>query len=155
MLVSFDRGPERTGRLFLVAHHLVIDGVSWRILLEDLLAAYTTLAAGQPLVLPPKTTSFRTWATQLEQLPTATPSARSWTYWTSSARYWAGRLPVDEPDGSCRVADNVTVSRSLSADLDGILLHQAPAAAHTRVEELLLTALAQASSPASGGEPAD
>ncbi|MGY6217870.1 condensation domain-containing protein, partial [Methylolobus aquaticus] len=55
-----------SARLLLVIHHLVVDGVSWRILLEDLHTAYRQRVAGQPIVLPPKTASFQTWARHLE-----------------------------------------------------------------------------------------
>ncbi|MCZ9338814.1 condensation domain-containing protein, partial [Streptomyces sp. TRM76130] len=55
-------GPGATGRLLLVADHLVVDGVSWRVLLADLAAAYGELSAGRPAGLPPVVTSFRQWA---------------------------------------------------------------------------------------------
>src|SRR5262249_35055921 len=52
----------RRPRLFLTVHHLVVDGVSWRILLEDLETAYRQLGSGGPVDLGPKTTSYRQWA---------------------------------------------------------------------------------------------
>ncbi|HTU57220.1 MAG TPA: amino acid adenylation domain-containing protein, partial [Polyangiales bacterium] len=55
-----------TQRLLLVIHHLVVDGVSWRVLLEDLSSAYQSLTAGREVVLPAKTTSFQAWASRLE-----------------------------------------------------------------------------------------
>ncbi|TYC70822.1 non-ribosomal peptide synthetase, partial [Streptomyces sp. CB01881] len=66
--VFFDLGQDRPGRLLLVIHHLAVDGVSWRILLEDLQDAYRQALSGspeQPIVLPAKTTSFRDWARHL------------------------------------------------------------------------------------------
>ncbi|WP_158816196.1 condensation domain-containing protein, partial [Streptomyces bicolor] len=57
-----DAGPDRVGRLVLVAHHLVVDGVSWRILLPDLQAACEAAAAGRTPELDPVATSFRGWA---------------------------------------------------------------------------------------------
>src|SRR5436309_3236360 len=51
----------------LAAHHLVVDGVSWRILLEDLDTAYRQLVAGRPVDLGVKTTSFRDWAARLRE----------------------------------------------------------------------------------------
>ena len=53
--LALDPGGEPE-RLLWVAHHLVVDGVSWRVLLEDLESAY------RQAVLPPKTASFRDWA---------------------------------------------------------------------------------------------
>ncbi|WP_410586697.1 amino acid adenylation domain-containing protein [Amycolatopsis sp. lyj-23] len=54
-------------RLLLVAHHLGVDGVSWRILLGDLVTAYQQAAAGTAVRLPPKTVSYRAWAERLAE----------------------------------------------------------------------------------------
>ena len=59
------RYPDGGQRLLLAIHHLVVDGVSWRILLEDLKAAYEALCQGRPAGLPPKTGSFQDWAERL------------------------------------------------------------------------------------------
>ena len=56
---------ERAGRLLLVIHHLAVDGVSWRILVPDLAAAWAGVAAGRPVELAPRGTSFRGWAQRL------------------------------------------------------------------------------------------
>ena len=61
----FDAGPARAGRLWLAIHHLAVDGVSWRILVPDLAAAWQAIAAGQAVALPPRGTSFRDWAERL------------------------------------------------------------------------------------------
>jgi aryl carrier-like protein len=60
--VLADLGAGRPGRLLITAHHLVMDAVSWAILLEDLLAAYEQLRAGKQISLPRKTTSYKTWS---------------------------------------------------------------------------------------------
>lgn len=60
-----DRGPARPGRLVVVIHHLAVDGVSWRILLEDLATGGVQLAAGRAPLLGPCHTSFRRWAERL------------------------------------------------------------------------------------------
>src|SRR5437870_5706830 len=60
----FDLGA-RGQRLLLIIHHLVVDGVSWRILLEDLGGVYAALADGTPVQLPAKTASFKSWAESL------------------------------------------------------------------------------------------
>ncbi|MGZ4032451.1 MAG: non-ribosomal peptide synthetase, partial [Tumebacillaceae bacterium] len=64
-VVAFNFGHDKPSRLLLIVHHLVIDGVSWRILLEDLEMAYGQRVSGQEIKLPLKTTSFQTWAAQL------------------------------------------------------------------------------------------
>jgi len=57
----FDRGAQRNSYLFIVVHHLAVDGVSWRILFEDLQSLYWQLSQGRDPQLPAKTTSFRQW----------------------------------------------------------------------------------------------
>src|SRR3954466_9332729 len=52
----FDAGPERAGHLWLAIHHLTVDGVSWRILVPDLVAAWQATAAGRAVMLPPRGT---------------------------------------------------------------------------------------------------
>ena len=61
----FDAGAEPSGRLLLVIHHFAVDGVSWRVLAPDLAVACQASAAGQAVVLPARTTSFRHWAQRL------------------------------------------------------------------------------------------
>ena len=64
--VLYDLGPSETSRpLLLAAHHLVVDGVSWRILLEDLWTAYSQFAAGGSPALPAKTTAMQYWSERL------------------------------------------------------------------------------------------
>ena len=63
--VWFDAGAARSGRLWLTIHHLAVDGVSWRILVPDLAAAWQAIAAGQAVALPARGTSFRRWAERL------------------------------------------------------------------------------------------
>ena len=63
--VWFDAGASAPGRLLLTIHHLAIDGVSWRILLPDLAAAWSAIARGQAVALAARGTSFRRWAHRL------------------------------------------------------------------------------------------
>src|SRR5262249_47826724 len=63
--VWFDAGAGASGRLLLTIHHLSVDGVSWRILLPDLAAAWHAFANGAKPALPPRGTSFRRWAQRL------------------------------------------------------------------------------------------
>ncbi|WP_323393713.1 condensation domain-containing protein, partial [Streptomyces jumonjinensis] len=64
-VVWFDRGSAVSGRLLIVVDHLVVDGVSWRVLLPDLAGAYAGLAGGRGAGLDPVPTSFRHWAREL------------------------------------------------------------------------------------------
>src|SRR5262249_36234533 len=79
----FDLGAAQASRLFIVAHHLVVDGVSWRIMLEDLARAYQDSGPG----LPPKTTSFKDWAERLVGYAESAALASSLAWWEGLA--WA------------------------------------------------------------------
>src|SRR5213078_5327087 len=63
--VWFDAGAQRSGRLLLTIHHLAIDGVSWRILVPELAAAWSAVARGGLPAPAPRGTSFRGWAQRL------------------------------------------------------------------------------------------
>jgi amino acid adenylation domain-containing protein/non-ribosomal peptide synthase protein (TIGR01720 family) len=67
--------------LLVIVHHLVIDGVSWRVLLEDFTAAYTQKQNGQKIQLPPKTTSYQEWADQLRSYAASPRIAAEVDFW--------------------------------------------------------------------------
>ncbi|WP_236724354.1 condensation domain-containing protein, partial [Mycobacterium avium] len=84
-LVALADGSQR---VLLVLHHLVVDGVSWRILFDDLQLAYRQLASGQTLKLAPKTHSVRAWAEHLQayaQRPEAQAEVQYWHPATAAA----------------------------------------------------------------------
>ncbi|WP_164013945.1 non-ribosomal peptide synthetase/type I polyketide synthase [Pyxidicoccus trucidator] len=139
-----DAGAGRPARLMLAVHHLVVDAVSWRILLEDLAAAYAQLATGTAVRLPPKTTSFQAWASGLETLARSEKLAAERTWWLERPWSEAARLPVDFADGVNTEATSRTVRVALDADETKALLHDVPKAWHTQPPDPLLTALAQA-----------
>ena len=95
----FDRGLHKPARLLVVIHHLVVDGVSWRILLEDLQTAYQQLSSGEAMQLPPKTTSFKQWAERLTAYAQSAELQQELAYWLAAPR--AQRSPaVDYPGGA-------------------------------------------------------
>ena len=140
--VLFDRDGKSW--LFLAAHHVIVDGVSWRILLDDLDAAYRQAARGDEIDLGPKTTSFQEWSNRLVE------HVRNGSL---DDEYWQGvetsELPVDD-DGDDPETDTVSIVLD-EADTDA-LLRKAPAAYRTRINDVLLTALASALSSWTGEE---
>ena len=130
-------------RLVLVIHHLVVDGVSWRILLEDLQLAYRQLEAGQPLCLPPKTSSFQDWSRQLQDAAGSAAIAGELAYWRGQLDGADVRLPGANPDGDRTLGAAVSVASRLDAETTRQLLHQAPASYRTQINDLLLTALSR------------
>ncbi|WLG66450.1 non-ribosomal peptide synthetase [Pseudomonas brassicacearum] len=130
-------------RLLLVIHHLVVDGVSWRILFEDLQSAYRQLSSDQALQLPPKTTSARAWAEHLQGYAGSAPLQEELAYWQAQLDGVDGRLPMDNPQGGQQNRLALTVRSRLDASLTRQLLQDAPKAYRTQVNDLLLTALAR------------
>jgi non-ribosomal peptide synthase protein (TIGR01720 family) len=143
-VVWFEMGKGSSDRLLIVVHHLAVDGVSWRVLLEDLQTVYRQAVENRPIQLPPKTTSFRQWAERLRRYGEADvmkdPSSAAWL---TAQEEGSVVLPVDDPDGTDREAAAETLTVSLDERDTDALLHQVPAAYGTQINDVLLTALAQ------------
>lgn len=138
----FDLG-EQGKRLLLVIHHLAVDGVSWRILLEDLEQLYQQLSQKQSVQLPFKTTSFKKWSEFLQDYAQSSQLQQEQDYWLKKSLNKISPLPFDYPDGSNTVecADSVLVS--LSIEESRALLQDVPTAFHTQINDVLLTTLVQ------------
>ena len=127
-------------RLLIVIHHLVVDGVSWRILIEDLQKVYQQLAQGLPVVLPPKSTSFKAWAARLQEMgPGLVEDERE--YWQQVETCGAGRLPIDYRRGPNDYAAAASFATCLDPAWTAVLLNVVPSVYHTQINDLLLTAL--------------
>ncbi|MEU3370407.1 non-ribosomal peptide synthase/polyketide synthase [Streptomyces sp. NPDC006660] len=133
-------GQGTTARLLLVVHHLVVDGVSWRILLEDLESGYRQALAEEPVRLPARTTSVREWARRLRARADAGGFTDQIAHWTRTAGHCAEPLPVDG-EGANTMADVREVSVRLDPRRTNALLRQVPAVYGTRIDDVLLTAL--------------
>ncbi|XQU70462.1 amino acid adenylation domain-containing protein [Cupriavidus sp. H18C1] len=135
------RLPDGSERLLLAVHHLVIDGVSWRVLLEDLQQAYRLARDGRSIALPPKTASYKAWSQALVQHANSDDLIRQADYWRTQQ---GPELPCDRAVENDRIADAATLSLQLSPAQTQRLLKQAPVAYRTQINDLLLSALARA-----------
>jgi len=147
-------GPEGQRRLLIAIHHLVVDGVSWRVLLEDLQTVYRQLSEGQAVNLPAKTSALRDWAARLQAYASSESLREELSVWQAQLAGPAVELPVDRPLGALRNRDAETVSVRLDAERTRQLLQQAPSAYRTQVNDVLLTALARVLCRWSGHESA-
>ncbi|WP_262696505.1 condensation domain-containing protein, partial [Kordiimonas aquimaris] len=141
----FDYGPEQEGRLLLVLHHLVVDGVSWRILLSDIEIAYHQLLAGEDISLALKSSSYQQWGAALSQYADTEILERERPYWLEQLSYPIGVLPGVSQGISSTDTDviyNTTIT--LDAEQTGELLSECNKAYRTRINELLLSALLKA-----------
>ncbi|MEV6522227.1 amino acid adenylation domain-containing protein [Longispora sp. NPDC051575] len=148
-VVWCDAGP-RPGRLVLVAHHLVVDGVSWRILVPDLAGAYEAAAAGKEPTLAPVGTSFRRWARDLAAAAAARETELPlWRALLAGPDRQLGTRPVDPARDT--VASTATVTVELAPGHTAPLLTRVPEAFHAGVQDVLLTGLARALRNRTGG----
>jgi non-ribosomal peptide synthase protein (TIGR01720 family) len=138
----FDLGARRPGRLLIIFHHLVIDGVSLRIVLADLLTVYQQLARGAAAELPPKTSAFQTWARRLAAYAQEPALRGEFDYWTQIARRPLAALPVDYPGGANTYGSAQRVFASLKAGETRALLQEVPSAYGVQISDILLCALA-------------
>ncbi|MFJ6483336.1 condensation domain-containing protein [Streptomyces sp. NPDC091682] len=143
--VLLDRGAGQQGRLALVVHHLVVDGVSWRILHDDLRTCAAALAEGREPVLEPAHTPFAHWADLLRAEATSGRRSAEADRWAAALQEApqalagvraAGGLDPESPDN--------TLTLTLGPDVTGPLLTTAPGLVNGTVNDVLLTALALA-----------
>ena len=141
----FELAAAQPGRLLIVVHHLVVDGVSWRILLEDLQTVYAQLSRAEAVRLPPKTTAFKHWVERQSAYASSEALDAERRFWLAKPPTPLIRLPLDYPAG--RAANTEASARTLSVALDddetSALLHEVPQVYHTQINDVLLTALAQ------------
>ncbi|ENT5108535.1 non-ribosomal peptide synthase/polyketide synthase [Pseudomonas aeruginosa] len=130
-------------RLLVVIHHLAVDGVSWRILLEDLQTAYRQLQAGQAVALPAKTSAFKAWAERLQAHARDGGLEGERGYWLAQLEGVSTELPCDDREGAQSVRHVRSARTELTEEATRRLLQEAPAAYRTQVNDLLLTALAR------------
>ncbi|MFM0302263.1 amino acid adenylation domain-containing protein [Paraburkholderia sediminicola] len=139
----FDSGTQR--RLMIVIHHLVVDGVSWRVLLEELQALYERPDAALPAI----TTPWSVWASR--QSDYAQQAERLWqlAWWQRMLHGASAALPL-EGEGDRRLSASRVVSVKLTVDATQRLLQRGSRADGVRTEEILLAALAQTLGPWAG-----
>jgi iturin family lipopeptide synthetase B len=120
----------------LVAHHLVVDAVSWRILLEDLSDAYQQARSGHPISLPPKTSSYADWANALKAWSCSESLLREKAYWSAVESSRVDPIPADFPVTPHHYGETEVLAVNVPAPLDG-------GDAESGIQAVLLTAVAR------------
>ncbi|QKN90760.1 surfactin non-ribosomal peptide synthetase SrfAA [Bacillus amyloliquefaciens] len=149
--ISLETGPllkaglfraEDGDHLLLAIHHLVVDGVSWRILLEDFTSVYTQLKQGNEPALPPKTHSFAEFAERIKEYANTKAFLKEADYWKElEEKEVCTQLPKDRQSSDQRMKYTRTVSFSLTAEQTEQLTTNVHEAYHTEMNDILLTAL--------------
>jgi amino acid adenylation domain-containing protein/non-ribosomal peptide synthase protein (TIGR01720 family) len=140
-LLRMGAGPDR---LLLVIHHLAVDGVSWRVLQQDLLTAYQRVSSGEAIGFMPKTTSFKSWGERLLEYAETDALGGEIEFWREVAGAEFTPLPLDRIDGVNDVASTEVITVALDADETSDLLHKVPPVYRTRINDVLLTAATMA-----------
>jgi amino acid adenylation domain-containing protein/non-ribosomal peptide synthase protein (TIGR01720 family) len=144
-VVWLDAGPQADGWVLVVAHHLVVDGVSWRIVLPDLARAWQAAAAAQQPALAPAGTSFRRWAQLLAgqaRQDSRTAELPAWTAMLEAGEPLLGDRPLDRSRDTAATVRRI--SRAVPAEVAAGLLGTVPAIFGAGVDEVLLAGLTAA-----------
>ncbi len=136
--VLFECGP-RGRKLLLTAHHIIVDGVSWRIILNDLSVLLKQAGQGIPFQLPPKTASYQKWTAEIAGYCQNIPDE---LYYWEKVNNNDFQFPVDHNGGEDSLNNCRTFSEVLPAVETGLLLTKANSAYNTKSHELLIMALA-------------
>ncbi|MDP9340427.1 MAG: amino acid adenylation domain-containing protein [Acidobacteriota bacterium] len=149
-VVYFDLGAKEPGRLLFVVHHLAVDGISWRPLLEDLETAYQQLKSAQKVELPAKTASYKVWAEHLQTFSSSESLRKELPFWMATTdpvavEYALKPLAMDAKASAANIEGNARkVKVALDRDATQALLQTIPAVYNTQINDVLLTALARA-----------
>jgi non-ribosomal peptide synthase protein (TIGR01720 family) len=133
---------ESHNRILMVIHHLAIDGVSWRIILDDLEILFTGLQNGTVPELGIKSSSYRQWFEALEEYSNSNRLLTQTGYWENAENAYE-QLTTDKTyAGDVKAKDIETISMKLDAEKTELLLHEVPRVYHTEINDMLLCALA-------------
>ncbi len=138
-VVWYEMGLGKAARLLMVIHHLVVDGVSWRILLEDLQKGCESLRAKGEVEFKSKTSSYQQWAKRLKEYAQGQPVEKELEYWQGLGwENWKG-MPVDIAGGENRVRSMESVGVWLGEEETRALLQEVPEKYHTQINDVTVS----------------
>jgi amino acid adenylation domain-containing protein/non-ribosomal peptide synthase protein (TIGR01720 family) len=149
--VCFVGGDGLASHLLLVVHHMAVDGVSWRILLEDLQTGLRQLSRGETVSLPAKTASYKQWAEQMHRFAQSDEIKDQFDYWTQDSSVELARLHKDRVDGQNRFETSGVISGTVPSKTTAALLKRLPQEYHIPVEAFLVAAFGHALRPMASG----
>ncbi len=131
-------------RLLIVVHHLAIDAVSWRMLIEDLATVYQQAAAGQAIKLIAKTSPYSAWSERMRAYAESETGASERAYWESVHREMETIRRLGRGGARSKNGDSMSVRFALSRGETEQLLTEAHAAYKAQPNDILLAALGRA-----------
>jgi amino acid adenylation domain-containing protein/non-ribosomal peptide synthase protein (TIGR01720 family) len=149
-VAQFDFAHKQASRLLIAIHHLAVDGVSWRILLEDLQTGYEQASKREEIRLAAKTSSYKKWAEELKKYAESEKLKQEAEYWRGVASREVRAMRVDKDGGSNTEESAAEVVVKLSREETQELMTEVGKAYRSEINEVLLTALAMANRKWSG-----
>jgi amino acid adenylation domain-containing protein/non-ribosomal peptide synthase protein (TIGR01720 family) len=128
-------------KLFIVIHHLIIDGISWRILLEDIITVYNSLKESSTVALPLKTNSFGEWCESLDKYLKSDEMEMALQYWINKNFKHSNLISYDMESPNNTFAYNEICSFSLNSDETTDLLENINRTFNTEINDILITAV--------------
>lgn len=132
--------------LLLAIHHLVVDGISWRFLLEDFTIGYKQILLAKPVKFQPKTHSFQYWAEKLFEYANSSELCKEISYWQAIENSAVEKLIEKIPPGTTdneklKQKYNHTLNLQLEKETTHLLLNDIHRAYNTNIEDILISAL--------------
>ncbi|MFJ7187066.1 condensation domain-containing protein [Lysinibacillus xylanilyticus] len=127
--------------LLISIHHLVVDGYSWRIILEDLFNLYEQLENNLEPILPEKTHSYMSWSNELVEYSKSEKALKEIDFWNGIENSKVPTLPVDRPITENLVKDQGEVSTTLGTEYTESLMYKVPSAYNTEINDVLIASL--------------
>ncbi|MGL5148948.1 MAG: condensation domain-containing protein, partial [Clostridium sp.] len=128
--------------LYMAIHHFIVDGVSWRFIVEDFCKAYNNLNEEKRINIPSKTTSFKEWAEKLNEYANNSEVASEIDYWNDIVIDAETKFPVKKTMSNKVMNSNKLITALLSEKETELLLTDVNKAFNTEIKDILLTALA-------------
>lgn len=127
-------------RILIAIHHLLVDGVSWRILLEDLFSIYNQLSQFQEVKLLPKTDHYGTWVEALQKYATKESTKSQIPYWQSISQ----KIKKEKTSRINLIKDQKHFVFSCSKEITLALLQDLPSHYPLHINDILLAGLSYA-----------
>ncbi|MBS1518087.1 MAG: amino acid adenylation domain-containing protein [Bacteroidetes bacterium] len=141
--VLFMTEKDSDDKLLIIIHHLCVDGISWRILLEDLFSLYGNFDKDEESELPDKTLSFKDWSIKLEKYSKSDEIKKELEYWTESSSEKPNDLKFDSPFDPAKniVGEEEKITLEFTKEETEVILRDINKAYNTQINDILLTAL--------------
>ncbi|KAA3617202.1 MAG: amino acid adenylation domain-containing protein [Calditrichaeota bacterium] len=140
-VVFFECGKKANSKLLFIFHHLVIDGVSWRLVIEDFVSIFAQFAEKRDVKLPEKSTSYKKWSEKLSAHVQSEEMEKESAFWKALADKPFTGLPLDKPGGANTYGATKAITMGFGVENTKQLLQEVPKLLNSQINDILLVAL--------------